>query len=398
MNLVSVRVVNLFLYFMYILAYPSVLKFFNYMWKVNFEMNYLKLVSYSFGLIFLSNIKIRYLPILAFLILPVISLDTYTNELNSYVLIFSSLFWLIIMHFNFNLRTIKINFNKNIKKIIIFLSLFLIFYFLKNIKSYNPFLLLNDVYTFREENMFLGIEGYLINWLPTIVLPFLIFYFRNYKFLQFLIAIIVSVLIFLLTGVKSWLFLSIILLLPYYFSQKSIFLNFPLVVLLLLISLFFISNPFYLALMDRVLYVTPLYTLRYISYFSVHELMFFEDSKLGFFSPFDDKYNQSVGLLIDSEFGGNGMNANVGIIGSSFSDLGVFGLFFLTTFFIIFIGNIFVNRGSWALSLFLMYVYLASNAPPFDLILTHGLLVNLVLLFMIKSENQIEKNINEQKI
>lgn len=384
------RIINLLVYFLFILAYPILLDLFNYMWKVEPCINYYKLFGYSFLLLFFSNVKFRYLPILTFLLIPVISLDTYTNELGNYILLFCSIIWTFVMHYNFkfNLKILKVKLSSVATYFLMILSISLIFYFFKNIQTFNPILLLTDVYTFRRDNIFIGIEGYLVSWLPTVILPFLIFCSRKYKICQFITAILVSYLVFLITGVKSWLFLSFILLVPYYFSQKSILSNFPIVILILLTSLFIFSNAFYLAFMDRILYVTPLYTLRYISFFNSHDLMFFEDSKLGIFSPFGDKYNQSVGLLIDSEFGGKGMNANVGIIGTAYSDLGIVGLIILTTIVIIFIGNFFVNKGSWALSLYLMYVYLSSNSPPLDLILTHGLLINVFLLFLFKSELQ----------
>lgn len=361
------------------------------MWKVEPEINFIKLFVYSLIILFFGNVKLIYIPFLSFIIIPVLSLDTLTNELSNYTLVFISTFWLLVMHFEYKL---KINFSLiKYKRIILIMTLlfsfFLIFYFFGRVQSFNPLILLSDVYSFREDNKVEGFEGYLIGWLPTVVLPFLIFRYKKKIILQLLVAVLFSVFIFLITGVKSWLFLSFLLLLPYYFTRYKILKFFPIFNLAIVGFTYLFKNLFFLAFMDRILYVTPLYTLRYLEFFNTHDLMFFEDSKLSIFSPFPEKYTESVGILIDSAYNGGGMNANVGIIGTAYSDLGIFGLILITSSVILIISNFFSRKGPWALSLFLMYIYLSSNAPPLDLFITHGLIINIILIKFLAT---IDKN------
>ena len=77
--------------------------------------------------------------------------------------------------------------------------------------------------------------------------------------------------------------------------------------------------------------------IRYFDFFSENNYNYFNGSKIGLLFGIEN-YNQPLGFIIDSAYGGDGMNANTGVFASIFAELGYFGLL-ISVFVLIFILN-----------------------------------------------------------
>ncbi len=96
------------------------------------------------------------------------------------------------------------------------------------------------------------------------------------------------------------------------------------------------------------------------------------------------KYYDIPGHLIDSAYGGGGMNANTGAFGSIFSDVGIIGILLIFPLFICFLDFVIrlISKDVILNSLLgFYYSFVIVNSPPTDIILTHGLIIHMVLLY-----------------
>ena len=364
-----------------VFTYPKYLEVFNYMWDVDYQVDSLKLILYTLILLRVSETSLNLTVLLPFLIIPLMALDIVSNHVSGITLIISISYVLVILGLVKQLE-FSSNFllTKRLRVLFLLVSvLSVIFFFKGSISTINPFKLLVDVYTFREEVRYEGFASYIVGWVPMILMPLVAFEFQKSKFLQLVIVGFVAVLTFLATGIKSWFFLPVLVLLPYWYSFEKIQKGSAWILSLLVVVTPISGNFFLMAYIDRVFYLPALYTQRYFEFFSDNVLYYFEDSKLSVFSPLVGHYSEPMGFVIDAAYGGNGMNANVGVFGSSYAELGLIGVVLLIPLALIPIRWMEKRHSTWAVSIALLYAYISTNSPPIDLFLTHGLIFNFII-------------------
>lgn len=371
------------------------------MWKIDYDFSTQKFILSLLAVIICSRLTNfnsfgdSLISTLFFLlVIPALSVSVVVSYgINVYYIILSYLFTCILLKFvrnkSFHLTNNSFSFSQFIFLVLSIVTI-LIIYFFREVNNFDILSLLSNVYVLRAENDFSGILSYLLFWIPSVfifwILYIAVFSAHKFNFLLIIIAFTLSFLTFLFTGLKTQLFTPFLIIFLFLLVKKNRFkfysFNFIFPGILLSSGLFF-SKTEILAIIDRILYLPALLQLRYIEYFSNNDLYLFKGSKIEFLIPFSSNYNEPPGYIIDAAFGGSGMNGNTGSFGSIFGDIGFLGLLIVFPLFIAALTLLFnsCSNNKTFISLFgVYYGYVLINAPPIDIILTHGLLINVIIL------------------
>lgn len=266
---------------------------------------------------------------------------------------------------------------------------------------------LSRVYEFRqaaEDNM-LGIFSYLLPNFAKAIVPVgmaLSLFYR--KWLLLVVFIFCSVMIFALSSHKAPLFMPFIIIFVYWLSHYKEVTS--LYLLALIIFVIIGGFDFYLLQsgiggivgwfgslgIRRMLLVPSFLNWNYYDFFSVNPYDYWSRSKLtiGFVvSPYED----NIADLIGSAMFEKDMHANTGWIGSGMANAGYFGIALYSLLFGLFISLIdtYAQKVGYSLvtSAFLVVVLTAALSADFtSMLLTHGLLLLLCILILLKPYNR----------
>lgn len=281
------------------------------------------------------------------------------------------------------------------------------FYFFGGFRNFN--LDISKVYDFRREvsESLPGIYGYLSPIFSSILIPFGVAVSIHYrKYIYTLLFAILSIILFGLTSHKSVLFSPIIVSSIYIFI--SIYNRYTVIMYMYIISLLlglfatYMINIYgseniwgtYLSLIiRRSIVVPPFLSYLYIEFFSENQVYFYWAGSrltLGFV---DMPYEVGAAFLIAESFFGNlDQSANTGFIGSGFAQAGLTGV----VVYSIGVGLIFAIFQTYGRHLgvpFLAAVMIVQTRSMIGstdfvtLFLTHGMLISLVMLALVPSQN-----------
>ncbi|MEQ9544797.1 MAG: hypothetical protein RIK85_02165 [Marinobacter sp.] len=255
---------------------------------------------------------------------------------------------------------------------------------------------ISKVYEFREDSAELaniGFLAYLNSWIYQVINLFLISVcLLKKRYFVFLILLLVQIFFFAVTGHKSLLFYPFLIFgVFYYFSGRSgtpmiVFLLLSLVVLSALIFFVFDNIWPVSLLVRRVLFIPSTLTYDYFSFFSANEMLYWSNSI--FSSFFEYPYDKSLPKLI-GEFNGTDSGANNGFISSGYAHAGFFGVIFYTfifSFAVLALEKFSSKLPLWfAIALTVVPLRTAIiSSDLFTVLLTHGLLLTLVLVFLYR--------------
>jgi hypothetical protein len=256
-----------------------------------------------------------------------------------------------------------------------------------------------EVYDIRVEYAAADIPlaGYFFNWMAYIVNPiFFALFIKKRKWLPVAIIVFLQVLLFSVTGLKSFLFaLPFVLALMWVVNRRHpltyLAIGFSVVILVGMLSYWLADNIWVSALFTRRTLLAPgVISFCYYDFFSQNDLVFLSASRLGFFASYP--YLLSPPNLIGTVYFGNpALNANAGIVGDAFMNFGFIGLALLA----IPLGIILKLVDSCAKRVDLMVAVAAIALPAVSLtngalltnLLTHGLLLALLLLYLLPKED-----------
>jgi hypothetical protein len=259
---------------------------------------------------------------------------------------------------------------------------------------------LGDVYNVRGWYVAAQIPwaGYLFNWFGYIVNPvFFALFIRKRKWLLVALIVFLQFWLFSVTGLKTFLFaLPFVLALMWIMTRRKplcyIAVGFAGVVVLGMLSYWLIEDVWILSLGGtRTLFRPAQLSFFYYDFFSTNELVFLSASRLGFF--LDYPYHLSPpNLIAEVYFGKPEMTAVTGITGDAYMNFGFAGL------------------ALWGIMLAIILKLVDSCAKRVDLIvgiaaiaipavilansglttslLTHGLLLALLLLYLLPNRGQ----------
>lgn len=269
----------------------------------------------------------------------------------------------------------------------------------------------DEVYDFREkfgESNLSGIFGYLNSWTMKIFLVVLYSWALNQKNIKALILFIFFILIvFMLSGHKEALSgVFLIFFFKFLFKQKAkrrrIFILLSLFLLLFLIAINSFINGLSIldSLITRRLFFVPIHlNFTYIEFFSNHEYVYWSNSIFKYFLNYP--YNLPPAFLIGDYLGVSGMSANTGFIATGYMHFGYFGLL-IYVFLAIIILRV-INRLGKKIKKYtvLSIVFLPINtlfmaSDLFSTLLTHGLLIAVLVLWLYEDKVYIVQFFNKK--
>lgn len=352
-------------------------------------------------------------------IVPLMSVFWMTDQSISYVLMFLSVFALMIFITNTLPSSVKINylkseiniFNKSFFVFTIFIiSIGLLLYRLLFIEGIN-FDVLNfeEVYELRESININGISLYLYSWLGKVFIPFLIVYsLYKKKNILLICSIILQFSLYLSSGNKTILFSIVLIMISYILLKYKMWTyGFPLLssifIVISVMIYFLLGNVWFLALfVVRFLFLPSVISFKYYNFFDINPKLNFSEGILGDIFNINSPYNSSIGFIISQKIN---VNENTGFFGDSFSNGGYIAMIILGIILslILWLLNILANNDKQMMSfVVLMMVYpiiILNDGSLLTLLFTGGLIINIVLIYLFVSKEQIEKirieNLNE---
>jgi len=346
----------------------------------------------------ISNIAIWLLLLMSYV--PMLSLFGMANEPRLYMYSVT-LFWILIFLFYRTIFKISLRSIKKAQSIIILWAIFIIFIIIDFVLIYRylGFSLhfnLKQVYNIRAKYVSKNISfsDYLFNWSAYIVDPvfFAIFWIKR-KWIFVTLIVVLQLLLFSGTGMKSYLFaIPFVLLLmwvvkcKYPFSLVSI--SFAGGVIFGMFSYLLINDRWITSLFTRrTLFVPAELSFYYYDFFSKHGFLFLSSQRI-FREFFKYPYKLSPPHLIAAVYFNNPlMSANNGIISDAYMNFGFVGLV-LWAVIVVIILKLIDNFSSGKSSIITiaavaMPVMFLSNSTLSTSLLTHGLFISLILLYLL---------------
>ncbi len=254
-------------------------------------------------------------------------------------------------------------------------------------------LLLQDIYETRAvfTEMISPLTNYLYNWEVKMVIPVLLaFLLIKRKYVFALVAFLVLIYLFVISGNKAVYATSVVTLFLYFvggkdYLKKVKYLLFYLLIALIMIPVIdvFVLNGFLLrgTFVMRVFFFPALLNYCYFDFFADVKLFFSENH---FFNQFfTSPYDLNSAYLISLEyFNTDEMYANNGLISDGFKNLGYWGVLLLSTLFsfiIMFFNS--VKQDARYFGIFFVLIFLFLSAPMFTIIATGG--VWILFLFAL---------------
>ena len=355
------KLFNLIIYSLFywtsLVYYETVNEYVNYMWNLENRFSiFFSFFNYLLFMILIYILKKRHFVVSQFfevivigIFLPISIISTFTNN-GIYVCIIIFIIIISLIYFQkffekikLGLKSIKYFDNYRLRNYFLFTITICLVYIVIGFGQSISFSLIDtlvNVYQIRADNTISGLFSYFIGWIPTIFFPIGIdFSLNENKIYPLILILLVSYVIFQIFAMKTHLFIPILLLFfGIIFTKFSKIKDYAVVSffgLIFFISILFekILAPF----IDRFFYLPGMLNIRYFDFFSENNYNYFNGSKIGLLFGIEN-YNQPLGFIIDSAYGGDGMNANTGVFASIFAELGYFGLL-ISVFVLIFILN-----------------------------------------------------------
>jgi len=410
---------NMIWSFLFLLLYKIVLDFSYYfliskIWAYSrFELNFngVKLIE-SFFLLFiifilmpktskkLSNIIIWLLILLSYI--PMLTLFSFMDQPRSYMYAVTG-FWMLVFLL-LELPGISIlSLKKSQSKIIyyslfVFLSIIVLFLIYKYV-GFSLNFDLTKVYDMRSQYVKLNIPlaGYLFNWLGYVVDPvFFAICIIKRKWGLAIPIVILQLLLFSATGMKTFLFaLPFTLILIFIVTQKRPFfwMTIGLVGIILMgILSYTLFNDLWISSLftRRTLLVPAQLSFLYYDFFSKNIHTFLSHHQI-FRTFLNYPYSLNPPNLIGEIYFNNPqMGANNGIYGDGFMNFGFIGLVLWGFFLVILlklINSISKNKDiKITIAAVAMPVISLTNSAFLTCLLTHGLLLSLIVLYLLPKE------------
>ena len=257
------------------------------------------------------------------------------------------------------------------------------------------------VYEFRETNteiLNIGIIGYVNSWVTKVFnLLMIAFFLYKRKYFFVLIFIMLQVLFFSVMAVKSIVFYPFLVIGIWYYFKK--FDSATIIPTALIFIMFFVFSFYYFLdniflsswIIRRTFFVPADLTFVYFEFFENNPKVFWSNSILSNF--YDYPYSMRLPEVIGN-YMGTGSHANNGFISSGFAHAGLLGVIFYS----IVVGILLRILNNICTTGIPLWMGVALSVVPFrslmmnsDLpttLLTHGLLVTIIFLALLRKKNE----------
>jgi len=293
------------------------------------------------------------------------------------------------------------------KKILLFSLLFffgtIVFFMIYKYLGISINFNLNRVYDIRfqfvEKKIFLA--GYLFNWQGYILNPvFLAYFIRRRKWIYATLILFFQIILFSVTGMKSFLFvIPFMLALMWITTRKNplvyIAIGLTAIILLGMLS-YMLSDDIYISslITRRFLLVPARLSFLYYDFFSHHDYIFLSHSIFCFFLDYPYHLNPA-NLIGEIYFNSPSTHANTGIVGDAYMNFGFVGLALWSILFALVLKLIDScskrKDKKIAIAAIAMPVIILLNSGLLTGLLTHGLLLALLILYLLPKETHENK-------
>jgi len=369
-------------------------------YKIVLDLSYYFVISMPKTSKKLSNIIIWLLILLSYI--PMLTIFALKDESRIYMYAITG-FWMLVFLLLELPRISILSLKKSQSKIIyyslfVFLSIIVLFLISKYL-GFSLNLDLTKVYDIRSQygKLKIPLAGYLFNWMAYILNPmfFIIFLIRR-KWISLTLIIFLQILLFSVTGMKAFLFtIPFVLVLAWIVNRENpLFLmasGFSGIVLLGMISYWLIDDMWISSLFTRrTLLVPAQLSFFYYDFFSKNLHTFLSHHQifrvfLNYPYPLNPPH-----LIGEFYFNRPQMGANNGIYADAFMNFGFIGLIFWAILLIIIlklIDSITKNKDiRMIVSAIALPVIFLTNSAFLTCLLTHGLLVSLIVLYLLPKE------------
>lgn len=345
-----------------------------------------------------------------FCFIPFLTMMSFNNFSFSFIL-YNLVYW-IIYFLNYlylknisnkrrkKIKLVKIKISYSIKKVFLFFIIFLmlgtVLFISYREAKFRIIFNLYEVYKYREVELnYSIIIIYILSWTKFILTFFLVYLYMNKNKLWIVLAI-VQFLNFGIYAAKSIVFNLILSILILFFWKKrynkkiTFFINSFLVVSLLEVKLL---NKMYLIdfIVRRLFFLTVKINYFYYDFFSKNSPDYFKQSFLrhfGLVSSYKD-----IPLLIGNVYHKTDIHYNSGLISDGLQNLGIIGVFIfpiILSYFVCLLEKTFPSYSNKLTTIISIYLFFSLVSSTFlAALLSHGLLILLVLLFMLKDRSNL---------
>lgn len=254
---------------------------------------------------------------------------------------------------------------------------------------------LSLVYEFREDanKMFGGpLLSYVVNWVVKVFnIVLIVWYLLKMNYLKAAVFIVIQIILFGYLTQKSVLFSPLILIFTYILFEKVnrrvmfLYLSFIGSLFLVMLKYHFDGDLILGTLIvRRLLFLPVLLNFTYYEFFAQNEFVFLSN---GIFSALVDyPYNETTSLVI-GRYLNTEMSANTGFVATSYMHFGIFGVFIfpiIVGFVLRILDVVCEPMPPWigAGITLLPFMSLIQSSDLFTSLLTHGIIVSIIILWL----------------
>lgn len=292
-----------------------------------------------------------------------------------------------------------INININFEYFLFFIIGLFIIYSLKFIGKINlEVFLLKNIYEIRGNLKMIGIINYLVPWFGNIIVPAFILnsFLKNKKFF-FILGFFFQMIIFSIYPFKSFFMLPFFMIINVIYYEKKDYLNkisnfLNISILFSIFSFYFFNRIYLLSLIVRRVFLLPA-RINFIYYdyiFKGGKKLFYSEGKIGkLFNqnyPYDLDFANYIGKIY---FGREDMRVNTGMFSDAYVNIGSIGIILISILLILFLfylDNISKGKEKFTWGIIVMYIVGLTNSSLFTTLLTHGLIIALILVKIVKNK------------
>ena len=260
------------------------------------------------------------------------------------------------------------------------------------------------VYDLRSESQISGVLGYLMNWSTKVFCPFFVgFFYYKKNYLMIILTLFLQLMMYLSFGFKAFLFsIGIIIISTYITKKKKFETRFILAILLLNIvsyslDFFKITDSLRRAIPYRMIFIPAQIQFQYYEFFKNIEKLHFADNFIGKILSIKSPFSENIAFVISRYFSYNDVssNSNTGIFSDAYANGGfinmlIFAMILAITLLIIDSTTnklpVYVVVGAFS---YLMFVL--NDTPLLTTLLTGGVLLMILLLYIFNSAVESEK-------
>lgn len=273
------------------------------------------------------------------------------------------------------------------------------------------------IYTMRENATYPPGFGYIMDWIPKVILPFACLMFLNRRcYRLFALCVAIQVLFYMETGNKFTLFILVPVCAVYILAKT----NHPLKLMYVGFIILCIGGIF-LYQLDKTsngtlgLFVGPVVAVRAIfhpadnkfnfyEYFSTHPKVFFSDGQIGRMFSLTYPYAGSIGQVSFAAEGGEFLKANMntGYLGESYAQMGLLGMLLMAALlgWIVRGLGIYRTKDRFCIiaALFSVYFIILNDGALFTTLFTGGMLIAYLLVFIYFGKQQEDSHHGIQRL